>query len=248
MPADWEDMGRNNPNRAARVFEKLIKTLSFVIKQDKIYPSRPKLHRRLEAIEKAARLLMDELSELRINALLRDGDERIENENELYHRLRDLAARAARVRARNPRTQGRGKLYPKAAIGPNPMELCALMVGLAYCEGLGRWPGKRNAKAHQNCEALWKAAGGPRRLGWGKSGSATVAVWHHHLKAAQNYRPPHPAGMHIQQHILSPDIGRPTKRGSQLASLIYDHPRSRRAVARQAHASVEKEGVGRKKD
>jgi len=234
---------------------KLIEMLSFAIKRDATYPSRPELHERLEAIENAARLLMDELRDLRITALLLDGDERIENENEMYHGLSDIAARAARVRALKPRKQGRGKFYPAAAIGPSLMDTCALMVGLMFERGCGRWPGKSNAEAHRLCEALWKAAGGPRRLGsgdprspsptkerkaagsWGKAGFATVEVWRRHLAAAREYRPPHPAGMHIQR-ILSPNIGRPTKRGSQLASLLYDHPRSRprRAVARQADA------------
>jgi hypothetical protein len=227
---------------------KLIEMLSFAIKRDATYPLRPELHERLEAIENAARLLMDELRDLQITALLLDGDERIENENEMYHGLSDIAARAARVRALKPRKQGRGKFYPAAAIGPSLMDTCALMVGLMFERGCGRWPGKSNAEAHRLCEALWKAAGGPRRLGWGKAGFATVEVWRRHLAAAREYRPPHPAGMHIQR-ILSPDIGRPTKRGSQLASLLYDHPRSRprRAVARQADALVEKDG-DRKKD
>ncbi len=225
---------------------KLIERFSFAIKREATYPSRPKLHRRLKAIEKAARMLMDELPDLQIHALLLDGDERIENENETYHGLRDIAARAAQVRARKPPKQGRGKLYPEAAIGPNLMDMCALMVGLMFERGCGRWPGKSNAEAHRLCEALWKAAGGRPRVGWGKPGS--VVVWRKHLKTAQKYRPPHPAGMHIQS-ALSSDVGRPTKRGSQLDSPLYDHPssHSRRGVARQANALVEKDG-DRKKD
>ena len=147
---------------------KLIEMLSFAIKRDATYPSRPELHERLEAIENAARLLMDELPDLQMHALLLDGDERIENENETYHGLRDIAARAAQVRARKPPKQGRGKLYPEAASGPNLMDMCALMVGLMFERGCGRWPGKSNAEAHRLCEALWKAAGGPRRLGSGE--------------------------------------------------------------------------------
>jgi hypothetical protein len=252
MPADFEKL------------LKLIEILSFAIERNEIYPSRPELHKRLEAIENAARLLTHELPDPKIVALLLDGDERIENENEIYHGLCDLAARAARVRARTPRKQGRGKFYPKAAIGPDRMDICALMVGLMFERGSGRWPGKGNAEAHRLCEALWKAAGGPRRLGsgeprspsptketkaagsWGKSGSATVEVWRRHLAAARKYRPPHAAGMHIQR-ILSPDIGHPAKRENRLISPLYDNPISRsRRAAREANARVEKEG-GRKK-
>jgi hypothetical protein len=120
---------------------KLIETLRYAIKREAIYPNRPTLYDRLEDVEKAARLLMDELPDLQIHALLLDGDDRIENENETYHGLCDIAARAARVRAHKPPKQGRGKLYPEAAIGPNPMELCALMVSIGWHEKRREWPG-----------------------------------------------------------------------------------------------------------
>jgi hypothetical protein len=145
---------------------------------------------------------MDELSDLQICALLLDGDERIDNENEMYHGLRDVAVHAAQARASKPRKQGRGKLNPKAAIGPNPMELCALMVSLIWHEECRKWLGKDNPRAHQNCEALWKAADGPPRSAWGKPGS--LIVWRNHLNATRRYRPPHPAGRLIQR-ILSMD-------------------------------------------
>jgi hypothetical protein len=185
--------------------------------------------------------------------LLLDGDDRIENENEMFHGLRDIAARAARVRARNSPKQGRRKLYPKAP-WPTPMELCALMIAVAHYQSLGRWPGKSNVHAQQCCEALWKAAGGPQRSGraklrslspskktprspsplkktkaarnWGKSGSATVEVWRRHLKAAQKYRPPHSAGILIELQI-APDVRRRPARNISLAGKFYDHPASK---------------------
>ncbi len=212
------------PSWLVNALPKLQDRLRYAIEREATYPRRPELLGRLETIEKSARLLMCEMPDLRIRALLLDGDERIENENEIYHGLRDIADRAARVRARNPRKQGRGNLYSKVATGPNPMELCALMVAMVHCHGNGRWPGKGNVKVHQNCEALWKAAGGPQRAGWGEP--ISVAVWRNHLKAAQKYRPPQQAGINIQR-ILVPNIRRkPASRHGELGKLLYDHQNS----------------------
>lgn len=232
----------------------LIPQLRYAIEREAAYPSRTELLRRLEAIEDAARLLMRELPNLQILYLLLDGDERIENEHEMFHGLRDMAARAERVRALNPRKQGSGKLYPEPATGPNLMEHCALIYAVVHHQAFGRWP-KNDANARRACEALWKAAGGPRRSGgaklrplsplinkpcspspvtktkkseaalnWGKLGSATVAVWKRHLTAAQKYRPPHPAGELIQ-HILAPAIrSRPSRVTGSVSKLLYEHP------------------------
>jgi hypothetical protein len=239
--------GGTVPPSIAKALPTLIKMLSYAIEREATYPRRPELHRRLEAIEKSARLLIREMLDLRILALLLDGDERIENENEMYHGLRDIADRAARVRASNPPTQGLGKLYPEGATGPSPMVLCALIVAMAYHQGNGRWPGKNSARAHQLCEALWKAAEGPPRRGrgepreppaskhgqnskaeinWGKSGSATVVVWRKHLKVARKYRPPHHAGILVQS-IFVPNVRRkPASRHGELGKLLYDHQNS----------------------
>ena len=177
--------------------EKLIKTLRYAIKREENYPNRPTLYDRLEEIEKAARLLIDELEDLQITALLFDGDEDPENTRKVYHGLCDIAARAARVPARRPRTKGRGRLYPEADIGPNPMELCALMVSIYWHEKRRQWPGNDTLEVHQACELLWRNADGPARPAWGKPDS--LVTWRNHLRAAQKYRPPHPAGQHIQR-------------------------------------------------
>ena len=228
------DIGEPTPMVAAgeapawltEALPKLRDMLRFSIEREPVYPSRPELHRRLGAIEDAARLLIKEMPDLHILALLLAGDEQIENENELFHGLRDMADRAAL--ARKPRKQGRGARYPETAIGPSSMELCALMIAVAYYQAHRRWPGKNNGVAHQACEALWKFAGGPRRLGrgkprspslakettaagsWGKSGSATVAVWRRYLKTTQNFRPPHNAGKIIQGIIRMLKKGLPS--------------------------------------
>ena len=219
----------------------LIAMLRRAIECEAAYPTRPELHRRLGAIERAARLLMKELHDLHILPLLLEGDEQIENANETFHGLRDMARRAARARESQPRRQGRGRLYPKAAIGPSPMELCALMIAAAYYQAQGQWPGQNNVEAHRLCEALWTAAGGAQRLGrgkprlpspsketgaagsWGKSGSETVVVWRQHLQAARNYRPPHDAGRIIQGIMAPRDQAKPKRATGRLAKLLYDH-------------------------
>ena len=165
----------------------------------------------------------------------------------MYHGLRDIADRAERVNARNPRKPGRNRLYPKSLTWPTAMELCALMVAIAYRLVRGRWPGKNNTEVHKTCEALWKVAGGSRRRGlgepreppaskqgrnskaeinWGKSGSTTVVVWRNHLTAAQVYRPPHQTGTQVLR-ILVPEIRRkPARSVGELGKLPYDHPSS----------------------
>jgi hypothetical protein len=216
----------------------LSEMLSNAIEGEATYPSRPELHRRLKAIEDAARLLTRESLDLKILALLLDGDERIENQNETYHGLKDIAARAARANAR-PRKQGRGKLYPKAPTWPSPMELCALMIETIWQQHTGQRPPVNNAKVHQLCEALWrKAAGGGRRTAWGDSASG----WRNHLRAAKLYRAPHQAGRRIE-HVLAPEIRpRPVRVASGFRKSLYDHPRWLAELV-----EIEKEGDGRKK-
>lgn len=195
--------------------------LSNAIEGEATYPSRPELHRRLKAIEDAARLLKKELLDWKILGLLLDGDQRIENESEMYQGLAHIAARAARASAR-PRKQGRGKLYPKAPTWPSPMELCALIIDTIWHQHTGQWPPVNNGKVHQLCEALWrKAAGGGRPTAWGDG----VSGWRNHLRAAKLYRAPHQAGRRIQ-HVLAPEIRtRPVRVASAFRKSLYDHPR-----------------------
>jgi hypothetical protein len=229
--------GGEVPAASVETLWKLSEMLRSAIEGEATYPSRPELHRRLKAIEDAARLLMKELLDLKIRALLLNGDERIENESETYRGLKDIAARAARASAR-PRKQGRGKLYPKAPTWPSPMELCALMVETIWHQNRGRWPPLSNANVHQLCEALWrKAAGGGRPTAWGDSASG----WRNHLRAARLYRAPHHAGRRIE-HVLAPEIRpRPARVASGFSKSLYSHPRW------LAELEIEKERGGRKK-
>jgi hypothetical protein len=116
---------------ARDILARLIEGLAYAIAREADYPSRPELRRRLTAIEKASHLLAHELIDLRISALLSDGD--AQRESWCFDMARDaqsLAQRIAQWRKRNPSKQGRGKLYPAVASGPNPLEHCALIVSL----------------------------------------------------------------------------------------------------------------------
>jgi hypothetical protein len=176
-----------------------IEALRFAIKKEADYPTRPELYERLQAIENAARLLRKELPDLRMRQLLLDGDQTFLNQNETYHGLHDIAERAARVRAQNPPRQGRGKLYPENARGPNERVLCALIVMIAWKRHNGDWP-KNNATMHEACAALWRTAGGKNiALGWADGRPESVIAWRAHMGTAANFRPPqHPAGRIIE--------------------------------------------------
>jgi hypothetical protein len=167
--------------------------LKSAIHREPEYPSRPELRNRLDAIEKAAQFLMKELADLKILAHLEDDGERIANANEVYHGLRDIAARAERAHARISARQGRGSAYPSNSNGPSPRKLCALWVGMGWEKIRGKWPGMDSPKAQRLCAALWKEAGGVPPA-WD-----TTAVWRDHLNAAKKYRPPAPAGAVVQR-------------------------------------------------
>jgi hypothetical protein len=205
--------------------------LSYSIKQEAAYPSRPKLLRRLTKIEESAQLVMREMSDRQMRALLLNGDVWIKNEIEMYHGLCDIAARAASY-ARTPRKQGRGQLYPPAAIGLSSKELCALIVSMMHHRLIGEWLAKGSAKSHRLCEDLWKAAGGTRR-GW----SDSLGGWRNQLRTAERYRPPDVAGIHIQR-ILEPARPKRPRIVASHGNILYDHPSSRDAI---------KQEVGKKK-
>jgi hypothetical protein len=170
-----------------------IKALAFDIQRESKYRSRPEWRTRLAAIEKAAQFLMKELTDLQTLAHLEDDGERIANANEMYHGLRDVAARAERAHARIPATQGSGHAYPGS--GPSVREHCALYIGMAWEKQWGEWPPSANQNAQRLCAALWKEAGGVA------SAWDTTEVWRNHLREAKKYRPPAPAGALVQSHL-----------------------------------------------
>jgi hypothetical protein len=214
-----------------------IDQLRYAVQRDEEYPSLPKLRKRIESMKVAAELLLRELPDPRISALLLNADPWIENEVETAAGLRDISTRAARVLARAPRKQGRVKLYPETGTALNSMELCALMAALVWQKRVGTWPGKNNVRAHQFCEQLWTAADGPARTSWGKADS--VVVWRNYIKAAWEYRPPHELGVLLERRLGDTNHYRPSptaehKVPGSSARLLYDHPASQGGAIKTA--------------
>jgi hypothetical protein len=207
-----------------------VSRLANAIVREAQYPSRPELHERIGRFEAAGKLLQDELTDPVFRALLSSGSEPIENENEGHAWLRHIVALATQVRVGAPRKQGKGKLYPLDAAGPSAMALCALTACIVLELVTGEWPPTSNTTAHQFCEGLWIAAGGPRRAGWGNPGS--VVVWRDHARSARKYRPPHAAGTLIQRDITANTWG-PEWR-NMLNGPAFDLDRARR---RRQHAT-----------
>jgi len=205
--------------------------LASAIVHEADYPRRPQWRRRLSRIEKAANLLVRELIDLKTAALLSDGDQQREIAlSELARELHSLAWRAAEVCRRNPKTQGRGTLYPDAIAGPDPRELCALIISVLFHRVIGCWPGQRNSKVLQVCEDLWRAAEGyphlPHRKEDGTPGKQMG--WRKYLLAARKYRPPHAAGALILRMLEGPEETREKKRQPiRQRRSSYDHPASR---------------------
>ena len=207
-----------------RALGTLIEQLRFSIRSKREYPSRPQLYRRFDAIAGAARLISKELLELQILPFLLEDEEQIQDLSAVYRGLLKIAARAEQVAIRHPPTRGRGQLIPRSSSGPDTMDHCALIVGIFWQKLHGRWPPKRNAKALGFCEAVWQAANGPPRSGWGARGS--VAVWANHIVAAQAYRAPHQAGALIE-YILSERLPNPRRLQRGKLSRFYRYPRAK---------------------
>lgn len=239
----------------------LIDHLAYAIGRESDYPPGPDLLARLEKIEETARCrwrsprarqwVETELADLRIFALLANGDERAEaalsplsRPFNLPHVAKLAQAAVARWAGRpgkligRPRRQGRGKFYPDPASGPDPLEYCAVIVSIAWHKDAGDWPGQRNRTAFLVCELLWRAAGGSPHGGIAAHDGAQTA-WRRHIVTARRYRPPHRAGALVERMLdralaqLLPEPKRPPLLDSKTRRVLYDHPRSRAAAARQ---------------
>jgi hypothetical protein len=186
--------------------------LAFALGREGKYPSRPELYRRLEALEgmaargrsPAARdLVLRELADPQIFALLAEGDPRVERAlSKSPVNLRDIERLAVAARIRHPPQRGRGRLYPDPRSGPDPREYCALIVSVAWQQDTGKWPGYGNRTAPLICELLWRKAGGaPHRPHGGFDAPGTFATWRKHLVAARRYRPPHGSGVLVANSL-----------------------------------------------
>jgi hypothetical protein len=207
--------------------------LAYAITREAVAPSAPELLARLKEVESAAQLLLRAIADPLLRALFVDRDEWLENENGGAALLfRDIAAKAAEAQERNLPNKGPGR--PKGVlpifIGPNALELCALMIGLNWRAIHDRWPGYKNPEAHRRCEGMWLAAGGAPHGGPAARDGALTA-WRHHLKAAQQYEPPHPAGERLA-HIMAPPVPKRAKPPAWPGGFrqFYDDPRSRKGT------------------
>lgn len=154
------------------------------IRADQVYPGRPELRRRLKAITAAAHLLEHELIDpVMLSLLLRDGSDWIVNENQMHAGLSDISARAEGALKPIPKKQGRAKHYSRVERLQN-MDVCALIVTVAWKQARGTWPGVDNEQAKRACEALWGAAGGDVK----RQGGGSIAVWRDHLRVAKRHR------------------------------------------------------------
>ena len=84
------------------------------------------------------------------------------------------------------------------ADGPNAMQTCALMVAIAHYKDCGEWLNGKNER--EECEALWRQAGGGPRKG-AVRGENSFGVWRKHLGTAKDYYT-HDFGKHIVNNIL----------------------------------------------
>ena len=178
---------------------KVVLTTRFVIEKELNYPKNSDMLSDLEEIEGAAKLLINKLEDPRIQSLLSDGDDTWSNGlNPTWRGLYEIADRAKRVRTGIPRKRGDSRYFPGGADGPNAMQTCALMVAIAHYKGCGEWLNGKNER--EECEALWRQAGGGPRKG-AVRGENSFGVWRKHLGTAKDYYT-HDFGKHIVNNIL----------------------------------------------
>ena len=163
-------------------------TLAWMIRQERAYPGRKVLRRRLEVLAKAAEFVRGEMRNLDIAMLLRAEDSSLLNESETYQGLADLAARARRTLDALPARQGPDKYFGRPE-GATPQQNCALMVSILWEAVHSKAPPNTNANAQEACAKLWGAAGGPVKprskigLKWRiPSDSASTEVWRDYLR------------------------------------------------------------------
>jgi hypothetical protein len=159
-------------------------TLAWSVAREAEYSTRKELLRKMRAIQAAVELVRKSILGLDIANVLLDGDDQFLNQNEMYHGLGDLAARAAKIVNRIPARKGRDKFFPRADALILQVN-CALMVCVIWKRAHGESPPSSNLRAQHACDGLWKAAGGPTLGRWGTSkDGASVAVWRDYLRTA----------------------------------------------------------------
>jgi hypothetical protein len=160
------------------------RSLEHSIRRKASYPAHGELHKRLKAIEKATNLLLQELPDPVLFALLRYADQPVEIGGSFHEILRNIVANAAASLERSPRGWGNRRFYSEwAAALASPREYCALVVCVAWEKTHGAWPGESNQSARQACEVLWRAAGGVSAMVVPHPNNA--GAWRRHIREAR---------------------------------------------------------------
>jgi hypothetical protein len=202
---------RELPPWLVAAVRKARETLAWIIRQERAYPGRKVLRRRLEALAAAAEFVRRETRDIDMAMLLRAGDSSLPNERETYQGLGDLAERVRKALDAVPERQGQDKYFGRPN-GATPQQNCALMVSILWEEVHSKAPPNTNANAQEACAKLWAGAGGPvrhRRKSGGKvrmsSGSASTEVWRDHLREAKRGVGAEEAEFLIQSLVPGPE-------------------------------------------
>lgn len=188
--------------------------LAFAISREVEYPRRPEFRKRLDKIRDAAALLLGEMADTRMTALLYGNETKwtgngfTTEEVALGCGLNDLLRRTATASAAIAVRPGRDKHYDDPSRGPDALEYCALIVATVWRAHAGKWPGNKNPHAFELCEALWKAAGGAAHGGLASENGA-LSAWRRHLTASKKFRAPHDAGELVERCAWLPQAKPP---------------------------------------
>jgi len=172
--------GDEPPDWLVSALETACDSLAWQVHAEAQYPSRNTLLKQLRTLEAAAEFVRANLRDIDMSTILLNGESQFLNQNEMYHGLGDVARRAKRMIDAIPKRQGRDKFFVSRD-GLKPQVNCALMVSIIWERAHGCWPFVNDDNAHQTCDMLWTAAGGPEFGGWGGSDSG----WRNHLRAAK---------------------------------------------------------------
>lgn len=156
-----------------------------IIAGETSWPSRVDWHARLNALRCAAELIARELADPRMITVLEASDRGVARDVPSLLRLCEDAGRLAELAGvkNDAVPSGSGAHIFK----PNPEglmshELCAAAIVAAWQWARKSMPGHTSKDAHAACQALWDAAGGTARGGWGNSRSG----WRQHLEVAKS--------------------------------------------------------------
>jgi hypothetical protein len=148
-------------------------------------PTKAEMKRRMIAINHAALLLANSLSDSATCEFLEGaGSVNIENRGGIENALRIIAERAAiaaksHSNTKGKTTSGRGKGLPPGAYSSKVY--CAILIAETWKHFRGDYPLSHNRNAAAAADAFWRLSGG-KATGWG---SDRLNGWKRHFKTAQ---------------------------------------------------------------